>query len=188
MIRFNEIKQDIHQINKDNGWWEADRDMGEVLGLVHSEISESLEAYRDGIMDKHLPRYNGEVVELADTVIRVLDIFHGFFPEFDLDSNLSSWDFTEGDEIYYLEIATEEELFRNTESFGSCINDLHDMVSHASYWLLRDDNEKGQKGLIAVLEKCYVLAGFNGWDIHAALLAKLEINRARGYKHGGKKC
>ena len=40
---------------------------------MHSELSEALEAIRKGKMDDHLPQYPGEVVELADCLIRILD-------------------------------------------------------------------------------------------------------------------
>lgn len=43
------------------------------LCLVHSEISEALEASRKDLMDDKLPHRNGVEVELADALIR---IFH----------------------------------------------------------------------------------------------------------------
>lgn len=68
----------IHLKHKD--WWvnenniNIDRNMGELLCLVHSEISEALEGYRKDLMDDHLPHRKAFEVELADAVIRILDI------------------------------------------------------------------------------------------------------------------
>jgi len=45
-----------------------------LLALIHSEISEALEGRRKGLMDDHLPIRPQIEVELADTVIRVLDL------------------------------------------------------------------------------------------------------------------
>lgn len=62
----NELAGEIRRNNEKNGFlWNADTDAPICLCLIHSEVSEALEAYRDG---KPL----GE--ELADIIIRVLDL------------------------------------------------------------------------------------------------------------------
>lgn len=50
------------------------RNVGELLCLVHSEISEAMEGYRKNLMDDKLPHRTMFEVELADAVIRILDI------------------------------------------------------------------------------------------------------------------
>lgn len=50
------------------------RNIGEMLALIHSEISEALEAHRKGLQDDHLPHRKGVEVELADAMIRILDL------------------------------------------------------------------------------------------------------------------
>lgn len=82
----------IHQDNVKAGWWadlETKQDLvkevlnntrfgkalvAEKLCLVHSEMSESMEAARKGLMDDKLPHRKGIEVELADAVIRILDL------------------------------------------------------------------------------------------------------------------
>lgn len=49
------------------------RNFGEVIALMHSELSEALEADRKGLMDDKLPNRDGREVEFADLIIRVLD-------------------------------------------------------------------------------------------------------------------
>ena len=53
------------------------RNVGELLCLVHSEISEAMEGHRKLLMDDHLPTRTMLEVELADAVIRILDLAGG---------------------------------------------------------------------------------------------------------------
>jgi len=49
------------------------RNFGEVIALMHSELSEALEAHRKNLMDDKLTHRPGVEVELADALIRILD-------------------------------------------------------------------------------------------------------------------
>jgi len=53
------------------------RNIGELLCLIHSEISEAMEGARKGLMDDKLPRRCMLEVELADAVIRIFDMAGG---------------------------------------------------------------------------------------------------------------
>lgn len=50
------------------------RNTGELLCLVHSEISEAMEGDRKNLMDDKLPHRKMIEVELADALIRIFDI------------------------------------------------------------------------------------------------------------------
>lgn len=54
------------------------RNKGELLMLIVSELAECLEGCRKGLPDSHLPHRSAEEVELADTLIRILDYAAGF--------------------------------------------------------------------------------------------------------------
>lgn len=63
-----------------SGWWsdpatgeKVERNVGELIALMHSELSEALEGHRKGLKDDHLPEYDSITVEFADTIIRILD-------------------------------------------------------------------------------------------------------------------
>lgn len=65
-------------------WWRnpetgepVNRNVGEMLMLVVSEISEGMEGHRKNKMDDHLPGRPMLEVELADAVIRIFDIAGG---------------------------------------------------------------------------------------------------------------
>ncbi len=97
--------QEIHENAVAHGWWVEDRDFGEICALIHSELSEALEEYRNArplvyyhcgkggaVCDAHAcAEINRDLyyieepcedrkpesiaVELADVVIRIFDYF-----------------------------------------------------------------------------------------------------------------
>lgn len=48
--------------------------VGQKLALIHSEISEAMEGHRKGLQDDKLPHRPMIEVELADAVIRIMDL------------------------------------------------------------------------------------------------------------------
>ena len=86
------LQENIHQGNVDAGWW-TDLDtlqslaeecrirtrfgkalVAEKLALIHSELSEAMEGARKNLMDDKLPHRKMIEVELADALIRILDL------------------------------------------------------------------------------------------------------------------
>ena len=62
------------------GWHDEDRTIGDLIALMHSELSEALEEYRNGhsptevyFNDSKPEKPEGIPVELADCVIRIFD-------------------------------------------------------------------------------------------------------------------
>lgn len=72
---FEALSLDIHQMNYANGFWDNVQDnFSSKIALVHSELSEALEADRKNLMDDKLPDRHGREVELADAMIRIFDL------------------------------------------------------------------------------------------------------------------
>lgn len=88
----NELSQRIHANAQNKGFYEQPRNIGEMLCLIHSEVSEALECDRKKKTISHDPDYvaglDGEKFkdcferfikdtfedELADIIIRVMDL------------------------------------------------------------------------------------------------------------------
>lgn len=71
----NQLRDAIYQHNLKAGWWDDNRPDGTTLALIHSEIVEAWEGNLSQNRDPHLPQYSNELVELADTAIRIYDFF-----------------------------------------------------------------------------------------------------------------
>lgn len=75
-----------HFLAENSGWWKEFEAMpeqfkplwiGTKVALIQSEASEALEGFRKGLMDDHLPHRKMAEVELADIIIRTLDLAGG---------------------------------------------------------------------------------------------------------------
>jgi hypothetical protein len=67
------IAYKIHKSARIAGWHNKPRELGTGIALIHSELSEALEAGRKDLMDDHLVHRKGLEVELADVFIRLCD-------------------------------------------------------------------------------------------------------------------
>lgn len=83
-----QIQNEVHETAVKHGWWDKEPSFPETVALVHSELSEALEEYRDGHGTQEI-RYDekgkpeGIPIELADAIIRILD--YCGYAEIDID-------------------------------------------------------------------------------------------------------
>ena len=73
-MNFELLAAEIHDTAKSKGFWDSETDINFVLAklcLVHSEVSETMEAVRKQQGDEKV------VEEMADILIRLLDLYYG---------------------------------------------------------------------------------------------------------------
>lgn len=78
--QINQAAAACHQAAWSNKWWHdtktgqlKERNHGETMMLMVTELSEAFEALRKDLMDDKLPHRKGVEVEMADAVIRIFD-------------------------------------------------------------------------------------------------------------------
>lgn len=135
------VQKEIFETAEQSGWHERDRELPEALALIHSEVSEALEAYRDG-MEETANQYRYRTVDV-DPDPAYGDPEHCFTP-------LPIMEDQEGNPI-----------LGKPEGVASELADV----------IIRVLDYSEQKGI----------------DTIRVMLQKMEFNKTRGYRHGGKR-
>ena len=106
----NELRDLIYKNAKDKGFWDQERNIGEALMLIVTELAEALETHRSmgqiKLVDEMVKKSMNEMPdeefkehfavmvkdsfqdEMADSIIRILDLCGGF--DIDIDWHIKS--------------------------------------------------------------------------------------------------
>jgi NTP pyrophosphatase (non-canonical NTP hydrolase) len=87
------------------------------------------------------------------------------------------------------EISEAMEEFRNNKPHFYVMKDGKPEVMPPEFYLPRDGKPEG---ILTELADCVIrimdTCGEMGWDLENAIIAKMDFNQTREYKHGGKCC
>ncbi len=159
-MNFNQLAQEIHQANKAVGWWdEPDRCKLTLLQLVSTEIAEATEAERKDLMDDHLPHRKGGEVELADAMIRLLDMAGAF-----------GWEYSFGNMLDGHRGEMKETTVAGRHHLLNCA------LCNISHDTMYSDPSEGYSLLLDSIE---FVATSRGYDIEGAMVEKLAYNAKR---------
>ena len=209
-MNLRELQTEAHAIAVVKGWYDRDDEVsfGDRIASIHSELSEALEAYRaQGLETWHttttedgwtyrlqctvtshvennfsLPanwtiKPEGVASELADVVIRVAEMAEHYGVWVDAAFQRAS---VGGCAI------------PQSETFGEWVTYVHYWASKAAseYWQARAEDEEDipywADAIGQVIRGVVYMAAHYGLDLDAAIEAKMEYNRTRPYRHGGK--
>jgi hypothetical protein len=176
---------EVVQNNRVKGWHDNPPLFPEAMAMLHSEVSEALEAWRQWGLDDHthpghvhthgygpaLCKPEGVGSEFADILIRLLDDAW-LFGQVNLEAELRN--------VCHLAL---------TGSFPANINKLHDLISTASYTAAAGTSSVVSSGtrLAAILVFLRQLCEEYDIDLNAEYERKMAFNKTRAFRHGGKR-
>jgi hypothetical protein len=185
------MADDIRENNIKLGWQPHSLELGEVMALLHSEVAEMTDAYRQwGFTDgtKYFtkgddggeiavinPKPEGVGSEMADVLIRLLDNVEM------LHTNLE-----------YLNSGAGH--FGFSDRFGTACNTLHTLIAKLSMLVdsyescpLPDELPLIGRAFRDVYQYLVQAAAHFRINLRYEYERKLEFNRTRAYRHGGKR-
>lgn len=165
MANWSELAVSIHKDNIRAGWWLLDKDgktiprnIGELLCLVHSEVTEMHVGSFGWVADDHLPLRLMSHVEAADVAIRVCDILG-----------------------YYCGANLPEPTKPNVmiQNWDRSVLSMHSCISRAMEHFRKGFDERGCAELVALLIRVERLCELRNWDLFTVIEEKREYNRNR---------
>lgn len=177
-IDFNERAKIVHKNNEK--WWvdletleRIDRNKGEMLMLVITELAEAAEGIRKNLNDDHLPHRKMAEVELADAEIRLLDFAGGFGYTIE-DSFIN--------QLYETDISKKEGL-KNTLNLNNQLESLLEVCEPVITLHQEIRKKAGIEEISEALSFCLFairsFAWFFEYDIEGSYHEKLEYNKTR---------
>ncbi len=82
MIKLNSLAKEIYEGNKKKGFWDKERNVGEMLMLIVTELSEAMEAHRGRGNKLNKSKFIDSIEDVESSGYRVTsDMFKKYFEE-----------------------------------------------------------------------------------------------------------
>ena len=174
------LQCEAHAIAKEKGRWDEEPSFGDLIAFVHQDVDEIYRQYQP--RHRHRPyEFNDDGIAeaFADVMIRVADMAEHYRMDLAKEvEQLREYNWT-GD--IYDQIAT----------FGEWITLCHYQVSTSMlhHWGGHPSFPGSQpfRYLALLIKYLQLMAEDNGIDLDAVIKAKMESNRGRAYRHGGRR-
>ncbi len=73
-MELNNLIKKSHMVAVEHGWWEEPKSIGELLALIHSEVSEALEEHRNGYAPNKTYYSGKEKLEVETDSVTLINI------------------------------------------------------------------------------------------------------------------
>ena len=177
-LTIDEMAAEIRAVNTEKGWRDTINSLGDYLALIHSELSEALEAYRDRRLESYTtPAGKPDDVgsEFADVLIRLIDHTEVLEVPFRVPSVAAT--------VRWLSKAPD---VRGT--FGDQITRMHALTSKIFDTYERSGGKvtSTSEGFARLYRLLVQTCVANGIDLEAEYRRKIAYNRTRPFQHGGR--
>ena len=163
MLDINNLSKEVFTWAKSVGWWDdMDRCPFQTLQLVSTEIAEATEGERKNLMDDKLPHRPMGEVELADVVVRIVDM-------------AGRYGWTYDNDIY-------PDFYYGTGTVGAMhltLNKLVTVMADIIKMVGCEPNLTLNFKYSTLIINCYLIAEKQGYDLDGAIVEKVEFNRHR---------
>lgn len=165
--QLNTLRDDIYDNAVKHGWWNKPRNTGDMLCLLHSEVSEAWDCAKSGQIQtviRDLGKPEGYFTEIADVVIRVLDMMGGA-----------------GIEVCAID---EKHLENYTDAEFLC--EINLAISTALENVRNVKVDRYAEDLSRIIDKCFKIESDADCDLIFEIKRKHAFNKTRPYRHGNK--
>ena len=207
-VTWNRMAAEIHKNAIAHGWWETERDIAEICALIHSELSEALEEYRNGREMYYYFCNDGDSAPCTRSKCKhweplqwkclikkrdekpegiAVELADAIIRILDYAAK-SGIDIEKRFDSFLWSIAEEKtngkELPYLVAECHKCISEVYDCATIESDLLTGFIEYNFAKCISLICEWCAA----NSVNIVDIIYIKHEYNKTRSYKHGGKRC
>jgi len=187
-MNLTELSKQVHAAAKANGFWEGERNVGEIFMLIISEAAEALEAHRKGKF-ADLQGYEGERKSVADSLLFHIRGFEKYikdsFEDELADVVIRVLDYAGSRDLDVSIIEGNIEDLSLETNIGAMLCDTCEYIIQARLSVeYKATDKKVSANLRQVLRQVFAIAKFSNIDLERHIELKLKYNKTRPYKHG----